>query len=44
MDIEGEEIETKDIDNLLNNIKAENLPNLKKGRDFQVKEASRTPN
>jgi hypothetical protein len=28
----------------LNNIKAENLPNLKKGRDFQVKEASRTPN
>jgi hypothetical protein len=41
---EGEEIQTKDIDNLFNNIAAENFPNHEKGRDIQVQEAFRTPN
>jgi hypothetical protein len=31
-----EEVQTKGIDNLFNNITAENFPNLKKGRDIQV--------
>jgi hypothetical protein len=33
---EGEEIQTKGLDSLLNNITAENFPNLEKGRDIQV--------
>jgi hypothetical protein len=31
-----EEVQTKGIGNLFNNITAENFPNLKKGRDIQV--------
>jgi hypothetical protein len=41
---EGEEIQTKGIDNLLNRIIAKNFPNLKKERVTQVQEAYRTPN
>jgi hypothetical protein len=41
---EGEEIQTKGIDNLFNRIIAENFPNLEKQRVTQVKEAYRTPN
>jgi hypothetical protein len=45
MDIEqGDKIQTKFIDNLFNNIIAENFPKLKKGRDIQVQEAFRTLN
>jgi uncharacterized coiled-coil protein SlyX len=36
---EGEEIQTKVIDKLFNNIIAENFPNLEKRRDIQVQEA-----
>jgi hypothetical protein len=44
MGIEGEEIQTKGIDNLFNKLIAENFPNLEKERDIQVQEAYRTPN
>jgi hypothetical protein len=40
---EGEEIQTKSIDRLLNRIIAVNFPNLKTERVTQVKEAYRTP-
>jgi hypothetical protein len=36
MDIEEEEIQNKGIDNLFNNIIAENFPNLEKRRDASV--------
>jgi hypothetical protein len=35
---EGEETQTKGIDNLFNKIIAENFCNLEKGRDIQVQE------
>jgi hypothetical protein len=38
MHLEGEDIQTKDIDNLFNRIIAENSPNLKKERVFQMQE------
>jgi hypothetical protein len=41
---EGEKIQTKDIDNLLNKIIAKNFPNLEKMWVIQVQEAYRTPN
>jgi hypothetical protein len=41
---EGEEIQTKVIDNLFNRITAEDFPNLKKERVTQVQEAYRTLN
>jgi uncharacterized coiled-coil protein SlyX len=41
---EGEEIQTKGIDNLFNRIIAENFPNIRKERVTQVQEAYRTPN
>jgi hypothetical protein len=41
---EGEEIETKCIDDIFNNIIAENFPNLEKERDIQVQKVYRTPN
>jgi hypothetical protein len=41
---EGEEVQTKGIDNLFNKIIAENFPNLEKERVIQVQEAYRTPN
>jgi hypothetical protein len=40
---EGEQIQTKGLDNLFNNIIAENFPNFEKGRDIQVQEFYRTP-
>jgi hypothetical protein len=44
MDIKEEKIQTNSINNLYNNIIAENFPKLEKGRDIQVQEAYRTPN
>jgi hypothetical protein len=45
MDVEeGEEIQTKGIDNLFNRLIAENFPNLEKERVTQVQEVYRTPN
>jgi hypothetical protein len=41
-DVEGEEIQTKGIDNLLNRITAENFPKLKKERVIYVQKAYRT--
>jgi hypothetical protein len=41
---EGEETQTKGIDNLLNRAIAENFPNLKKQRVIQVQEPYRTLN
>jgi hypothetical protein len=41
---EGEEIQTKDIDNLFNRTIAANFPKFKKERNQQVQEAYRTPN
>jgi hypothetical protein len=41
---EGEEIQTKGIDNLFNRIIAENFPNLEKERVTQMQEVYRTPN
>jgi hypothetical protein len=41
---EGEEKQTKDIDNIFNRIIAEKFPNLKKERVTQVPEPYRTPN
>jgi hypothetical protein len=41
---EGEEIQTKGIDNPFNRIRAENFPHLKKERFTLVQEAYRTPN
>jgi hypothetical protein len=41
---EGEEIQTKDLDNLFNEIIAENFPNLEKERIIKVQEAYSTPN
>jgi hypothetical protein len=41
---EGEDIQSKDIENLFNRIIAENFPNLEKERVIQVLEAYRTPN
>jgi hypothetical protein len=41
---EGEEIQTKGIDNLFNNIVSENFPNVEKERDIQVQEVYRMPN
>jgi uncharacterized coiled-coil protein SlyX len=41
---EGEEIQTKGIDNLFNRIIAENFPIIRKERVTQVQEAYRTPN
>jgi hypothetical protein len=41
---EGEDIQTKGIDNLFNNVIAENFPNIEKERNIQVQEAYRTPN
>jgi hypothetical protein len=40
---EGEEIQTKGVNNLFNRIIAENFPNLKKERVVQVQKAYRTP-
>jgi hypothetical protein len=40
---EGEEIQTKGIDNLLNKLIAESFPNLEKERIIQMQEAYRTP-
>jgi hypothetical protein len=42
--IEGEEIQTKGIDNLFNGIIAENFPNFEKDRVTQLQEDHRTPN
>jgi hypothetical protein len=39
MDIEGEEIQTKGIDNLFNKVIAENFPNLDKERNIQISHA-----
>jgi hypothetical protein len=44
MGVEGEEIQTKEINNLFNRIIAENFPNLEEERVTQVQEAYRTPN
>jgi hypothetical protein len=44
MGIEGELIQTKGMDNLFNNTRAGNFPNLEKGRDIQIQESYRTPN
>jgi hypothetical protein len=44
MGVEGEELQTKGIDNLFNGITAENFPNLEKKRVTQVQEAFRIPN
>jgi hypothetical protein len=41
---EGEKMQTKDIDNLFENIITENIPNLEKERDFQVQEVFRKTN
>jgi hypothetical protein len=41
---EGEDIQSKDIENLFNRIIAENFPNLEKERVIQELEAYRTPN
>jgi hypothetical protein len=41
---EGEEVQTKGIHNVLNNIITENFPHLEKTMPVQVQEASRTPN
>jgi hypothetical protein len=44
MDIEErDEKQNNSIDNLFNSIKAENFPNLEKGRDILLEEAYRTP-
>jgi hypothetical protein len=37
---EGEEIQAKGIDNLFNNIIAENFPNLEKGKDIENRRLS----
>jgi hypothetical protein len=42
MDVEGEEIQTKGIDNLFNRIIAENFPNLEKETVIQMQEVFRT--
>jgi hypothetical protein len=42
--LEGEEIQSKGIDNLFNRITAEKFPNLEKEKVTQVQEAYRTPN
>jgi hypothetical protein len=42
MDKEGEDIQTKGIDNLFNNIIAENLPNVEKRRDIPVQKEYQT--
>jgi hypothetical protein len=44
MGVEGEEIQTKGIDNLFNRIVAENFPNFEKEHITQVQEIYRTPN
>jgi hypothetical protein len=44
MGVEGEEIQTKGIDNLFNRIIGENFPDLQKERVTQVQEAYRIPN
>jgi hypothetical protein len=41
---EGEEIQTKGINNLFNNIIEENFPNLKKGKGIHIHESIRTSN
>ena len=41
---EGEEIELKDPENIVNKIIEENFPNLKKDIPMKVQEAYRTPN
>jgi hypothetical protein len=41
---EGEDIQTKGIDNLFNRVIAENSPNLEKEKVIQVQESYRTPN
>jgi chromosome segregation ATPase len=41
---DGEEVQTKGIDNIFNKIITENFPNQDKTRLTQVQEASRTPN
>jgi ABC-type glutathione transport system ATPase component len=41
---EGEEVQTKEMNNIVNKIKAEYFPNLKKSMPTQMQEASRTPN
>jgi hypothetical protein len=42
--IEGEEVQTKGIWNIVNKIITDNFPNLEKTIPIQVQEASRTPN
>jgi hypothetical protein len=42
-DLEGQKMQTEDIDNLVNRIIAENLPNLEKNRLLQVQETYRMP-
>jgi hypothetical protein len=44
MGIEGEEVQTKGIHNIFNEIITENFQNLKKVLPIEVQEASRTPN
>jgi hypothetical protein len=44
MGIEGEEVQAKEICDILKKIIAENFPNLEKTMPIQVQEASRTPN
>jgi hypothetical protein len=44
MGVEGEEIQTKGIDNIFNRIIAEKFPNLKKEIVTQMQEPYRTPN
>jgi hypothetical protein len=41
---EGEEVQAKEICNILNKTLTENFPNLEKVLPIQVEEASRTPN
>jgi hypothetical protein len=44
MGVEGEEIQTKGIDNIFDRIITENFPNLEEERITQVQEAYKTPN
>jgi hypothetical protein len=44
IETQGEFKETKDIDNLYNNIIAENFSSLNKERDIKAQEAFTTPN
>jgi hypothetical protein len=41
---EGEEVQAKGTDNILNKITADNIPNLEKERVIQLQETFRKPN